>query len=95
MRRWREIAREGLNDFLFLVSRPAIGQALCMCVPWGVTACYVHIIPDIFCAGTRTIPDRASATHTNGDFSAKLRPVNLEGGAWAYRVASVSDYGAV
>ena len=89
----RKRAGEGLNDFLCLVSRPAIGQALC--VPWGVTACYVHTIPDIFCAGTRTIPDRASATHTNGDFSAKLRPVNLEGGASAYRIASVSDYGAV
>ena len=34
-------------------------------------------------------------THTNGDFGAKLRPVNLEGGASAYRIASVSDYGAV
>ena len=65
MRRWRENAREGLNDFLCLVSRPAIGQALC--VPWGVTACYVHTILDIFCAGTRTIPDRASVhTHQRG-----------------------------
>ena len=93
MRRWRENAREGLNDFLCLVSRPAIGQALC--VPWGVTACYVHTIPDIFCAGTRTIPVGLLFTHTNGDFGAKLRPVNLEGGASAYRIASVSDYGAV
>ena len=65
MRRLRKIAREGLNDFLCLVSRPAIGQALC--VPWGETASYVHSIPDIFCTGTRTIPDRASVhTHQRG-----------------------------
>ena len=40
----------------------------------------------VFCAGTKTISDRASVTHKNGDFrrdfckGAKLRRVNFESG---------------
>lgn len=29
---------------------------------------YVHTIPDIFCAGTKILPDRASVHHNYGDF---------------------------
>ena len=31
---------------------------------------YVHTLPNSFCAGTKTIPDRALFTHKNGEFGA-------------------------
>ena len=31
---------------------------------------YVHAISDNFCAGTKTIPDKALFAHKNGDFGA-------------------------
>ena len=34
-------------------------------------------------------------THTNKDFGAKLRRADDEDGASAYRIGSVSDYGAL
>ena len=34
-------------------------------------------------------------THTNGVFGAKSGRADVEGGASAYQIASVSDYGAV
>ena len=38
--------------------------------PHSNSGCYVHTIPCSFCAGTKTRPDKASATHKNGDLGA-------------------------
>ena len=76
----------------FVLMRSAFCRGVALYAAWGETACYVHTIPAIFCA----IPDRASVyTHTNKDFGAKLRRADVEDGASAYRIGSLSDYGAV
>ena len=71
--KWNDGAKSRGKDWTTsCASFPALPLALC--VPWGVTACYVHTIPDIFCAGARTIPDRASVHTHQWGFQREVAP---------------------
>ena len=75
----------------FVLMRSAFCRGVALYAPWGETACYVHTIPAIFCA----IPDRASVhTHRQG-FRREAGRADVEDGASAYRIGSLSDYGAL
>ena len=94
MRRWRENAREGLNA-TSCASFPALPLTkLCACRGEKLPAMFTQY-PISFAPVREPYRIGLQFTHTNGDFGAKLRRADVEDGASAYRISSVSGHGAV